>query len=222
MTTFLLASGNAKKARELAELVGDLCGAGHRVLSLKDVGLQDVDVVEDATDFAGNAAKKARGYLAAWAALPQDHRPVVDVVVADDSGLCVDALDGHPGVRSARFSSDCGYAPEGLTTDAANNRLVLILLAAVPRQRRTARFIAAVHSIDVASGTEGAASGCVEGWIAADEKGHGGFGYDPLFVVDDGPEALRGRRMAELSADDKHAISHRGRALRALLKPRPA
>jgi XTP/dITP diphosphohydrolase len=216
MTTFLLASGNAKKAKELAEIVTAVRGAGHRVLTLPDAGLADVDVVEDAPDFAGNAAKKARGYLAAWRALPAASRVAVDVVVADDSGLIVDALNGHPGVRSARWSADCGYAPPGLATDAANNRLLLTLLAPVPDERRTARFFAAVHAIDVASGAEHAAAGAVEGLIARDELGGGGFGYDPLFVVADGSSAARGRRMAELTADEKHAISHRGRALRAL------
>ncbi|MBM4279954.1 MAG: non-canonical purine NTP pyrophosphatase [Deltaproteobacteria bacterium] len=220
MTTYLLASGNAKKARELAELVRALHGDGHRVLTLKDAGLDGVDVVEDAPDFAGNAAKKARGYLAAWRALPTSTRAAVDVVVADDSGLCVDALDGHPGVRSARWSGDCGYAPAGLSVDEANNQLLLALLAPVPSSRRTARFVAAVHAIDVASGVERAASGSVRGLIARDPSGAGGFGYDPLFVVDDGGDGggddVRGRRMAELTAEQKHAISHRGRALRSL------
>lgn len=217
MTTYLLASGNAKKARELAEIVRAERGAGHAVLTLKDAGLAGVDVVEDAPDFAGNAAKKARGYLAAWRALPASARPDVDIVVADDSGIVVDALDGHPGVRSARWSSDCGYAPPGLAVDAANNRLLLTLLAPLPDERRSARYFAAVHAIDVATGAEHTASGSIEGGIARDEHGAGGFGYDPLFVVADGPASARGRRMAELSADEKHAISHRGRALRTLL-----
>jgi XTP/dITP diphosphohydrolase len=217
MTTYLLASGNAKKARELAEIVRAERGPGHVVLTLKDAGLDGVDVAEDAPDFAGNAARKAHGYLAAWRALPAATRPAVDVVVADDSGLVVDALDGHPGVRSARWSADCGYAPAGLAVDAANNRLLLALLSPVPDERRTARFVAAVHAVDVDSGVEATARGSVEGVIARDEAGGGGFGYDPLFIVADGPPAARGRRMAELSSDEKHALSHRGRALRTLL-----
>jgi XTP/dITP diphosphohydrolase len=221
MTTYLLGSGNAKKAQELAELVFSLRGPGHRVLTLKDAGLDDVDVVEDAPDFAGNARKKAHGYLAAWRALPAESRPDVDVVVADDSGIVVDALDGHPGVRSARWSRDCGYAPAGLSADAANNRLLLTLLVPVPREKRTARYQAVVHAVDVGSGVERAAAGSVEGFIALDEQGSGGFGYDPLFVVNDGPDAFRGRRMADLSADEKHSISHRGRAMRAVLNALP-
>ena len=221
MTTYLLASGNAKKATELAELVLALRGPGHRVLTSKDAGLDGVDVVEDAPGFDGNAQKKAHGYLAAWRALPAESRPDVDVIVADDSGIVVDALDGHPGVRSARWSRDCGYAPEGLSVDAANNRLLLTLLEPVPHERRTARYRAVVHVVDIGSGVERAAAGSVEGFIATDEKGAGGFGYDPLFVVDDGPAALRGRRMAELTADEKHSISHRGRAMRTVLATLP-
>jgi XTP/dITP diphosphohydrolase len=221
MTTYLLASGNAKKARELAEIVRSVHGDGHRVLTLQDAGLDGVDVVEDAADFAGNAAKKAHGYLAAWRALPEQDRPAIDVVIADDSGLCVDALAGHPGVRSARWSGDCGYAPPGLAVDEANNRLLLALLEPVPAARRTARYVAAVHAIDVHSGDERSARGTVEGSIARTPSGAGGFGYDPLFIVDDGPAVVRGRRMAELTADEKHAISHRGRALRSLWAPLP-
>jgi XTP/dITP diphosphohydrolase len=98
---------------------------------------------------------------------------------------------------------------------------LLSLLAPVPPPRRTARFRSVVHAVDLGSGVERAASGSVEGFIAVDERGVGGFGYDPLFIVDDGPAALRGRRMAELSADEKHSISHRGRAMRAVLAALP-
>jgi XTP/dITP diphosphohydrolase len=209
MRTLLLATGNAKKGRELA----DICGGRFHVVTLGDVGLSDLVVVEDAPDFAGNALKKAK---AAAAALPADAN--VDVVVADDSGLCVEALDGHPGVRSARFSSDAGYAPAGVSVDAANNRLLLVMLAAVPAGRRQAHFHCSVAGLDRRTGDVFAAQGRVDGAIALDEMGGGGFGYDPLFVVDDaGAEALRGKRMAELSAAEKHGISHRGRALQVLL-----
>ena len=209
MRTLLLATGNAKKGRELA----DICGDRFHVVTLGDVGLSDLVVVEDAPDFAGNALKKAQ---AAAAALATDVN--VDVVVADDSGLCVDALDGHPGVRSARFSTDAGYAPPGLSVDAANNRLLLVMLAAVPVGRRQAHFHCAVAAVDRRSGEVYSAEGRVDGTIALTESGSGGFGYDPLFVVDDaGAEALRGQRMAELSASEKHGISHRGRALKVLL-----
>lgn len=214
MRTILLATGNAKKGRELA----DICGDHFHVVTLGDVGLADLVVVEDAPDFAGNALKKAQ---AAAAALSPEAK--VDIVVADDSGLCVDALDGHPGVRSARFSADAGYVPAGVSVDAANNRLLLVMLAAVPAGRRQAHFHCSVAALDRRSGEVLAAEGRVDGTIAGAEAGGGGFGYDPLFVVDDaGASALRGKRMAELSAAEKHSISHRGRALQLLLKQLPA
>lgn len=215
MRTLLLATGNAKKGKELAEI----CGGSFTVLTLKDVGLGDIDVVEDAPDFVGNAQKKALEVKAAVVAAGNVH--AVDVVLADDSGLCVDALDGRPGVRSARFSQDAGYAPAGLGVEAANNRLLLTLLGVVPDERRGAHFVSVVAAVAVgADDSVVVAEGRVFGRIARDEHGAGGFGYDPLFIVDDdGADALRGRRMAELSAAEKHDISHRGRALR-LLVPR--
>ena len=216
--TLLLATGNAKKGRELAEL----CAGRFAVVTLADVGLQDLDVVEDAPDFAGNARKKAIESRAAL--LAGDNLHGVTWVIADDSGLCVDALDGHPGVRSARFAKDAGYAPvddvgEPLSKDAANNRLLLHLLGAMPLQRRRASFACHVIAVPVSGDACLTASGRVHGRIATDEAGGGGFGYDPLFIVDDdGAPGLRGRRMAELPSSEKHAISHRGRAMAILLE----
>ncbi len=215
MRTVLLATGNLKKGKELAEI----CGASLTVLTLKDVGLADFDVVEDAPDFVGNARKKA---LAARNALRAAGRTDLDLVVADDSGLCVDALDGHPGVRTARFAKDAGYAPAGLAIDAANNRLLLIMLAAIPNGRRGAHFVSAVAGVGFNSDDVVTAEARVFGRIAGDEHGAGGFGYDPLFIVDDdGAAELRGQRMSELSPAQKNAISHRGRAL-AILVPKLA
>ncbi len=219
MKTILLATANPGKRAELQEL----CADRFTVKTLKDVGLQDVDVVEDAPDFAGNARKKAR--TIAGLALERGIAGI-DVVVADDSGLVVDALDGNPGVRSARFSKDAGYAPAGCSVDDANNRLLLVMLAAVPAERRSARFVSFViarrmhDDVELAARPEGkevVADGAVEGSIARDLQGAGGFGYDPLFILDDGPIELRGRRLAELSSTQKHSVSHRGRAMRALL-----
>ena len=216
----LLATGNPKKGRELA----DLCADAFDVVTLQDVGLQDLDVVEDAPDFAGNAGKKAREARAALLANGDVHG--VAWVIADDSGLCVTALDGHPGVRSARFAHDAGYAPvddvgQPLSRDAANNRLLLQRLGSTAVEHRQAFFVCAVAAVPVDDGDDGVivtAAGRVFGRIATDEVGGGGFGYDPLFIVDDdGAPAVRGRRMAELSAHDKHAISHRGRAMASLL-----
>ncbi|MDP2342067.1 MAG: non-canonical purine NTP pyrophosphatase [Deltaproteobacteria bacterium] len=216
MKTLLLATANPGKRSELQELCRDVLGAdSYAVKTLKDVGLGDVDVVEDAPDFIGNARKKAREI----AALVRERDiPGVDVVVADDSGLVVDALDGHPGVRSHRFSADAGYAPPGLTVDEANNRLMLLMLAPVPAERRTARFVSFVIAQMMSNdAVELHADGAVEGLIARDLLGSGGFGFDPLFIVNDGPPELRGRRLAELTSSEKHSISHRGRAMRALL-----
>lgn len=218
----LLATTNPKKQKELVEL----CAGRFDVVTLKDVGLADIDVVEDAPDFAGNARKKASEVRAALLATGDDRG--VRFVIADDSGLCVDALDGHPGVRSARFAADAGYAsPHGARAgkDAANNRLLLTLLEVIPAERRGAHFISVVVAAPVPTdaGPLIECSGRVMGRIARDEHGGGGFGYDPLFVLDDdgvgddGAAALRGRRMAELSSDEKHRISHRGRAMAALL-----
>jgi XTP/dITP diphosphohydrolase len=204
-----LATANPGKRAELQEL----CADRFTVKTLKDVGLEDVDVVEDAPDFAGNARKKVRTIAGL---VSERGIPGIDVVVADDSGLEVDALDGHPGVRSARFSKDAGYAPAGCSVDDANNRLLLVLLAALPAERRGARFVSYVIA-KVMGGDELVAEGAVVGRIASDLKGSGGFGYDPLFIVEDGAPELRGRRLAELSSAEKHGLSHRGRAMRALL-----
>jgi XTP/dITP diphosphohydrolase len=196
----VLATGNAKKGKELRELA-----AGRfDVATLADVGLAGLDIVEDGLTFAANAQIKCD---AVWAALPP--RDDVFAVLADDSGLIVDALDGKPGVRSARFAIDHGTG----AGDAANNALLLLLLAPVPDERRTARFAAAIHA-RTKDGRVVTSYGTVEGRIARDERGAGGFGYDPLFV----PLAVAdGRRMSELSADEKHAISHRGKAMRDVL-----
>ena len=124
--------------------------------------------------------------------------------LADDSGLEVDALDGAPGVYSARFSGPCA-------TDAENNARLLLALADVPDAERTARFRCTIVFIDH-DGSETVADGTCEGRIGFEPRGEYGFGYDPLFLPDD---AL-GRSMAELPLAEKNAISHRGAALRAL------
>lgn len=211
----LLATTNPKKQRELLEL----CAGRFDVVTLADVGLSHIDVVEDAPDFVGNATKKALEVRDALAATRRDHG--VRFVVADDSGLCVDALDGHPGVRSARFAADAGFVPGDLprdSKDAQNNQLLLTLLQVIPDERRGAFFVSVVVAAPMDGGVPRLAEGRVQGRIARDLHGAGGFGYDPLFVMDDeGAPALRGRRMAELSSDEKHSVSHRGRAMRALL-----
>ncbi len=216
-----LASNNPKKAQELRELCDILRPGRFDILDPFD----DISVVENAPDFRGNAWLKCRAWAGNFSQYARDHRmtelPHVDWVIADDSGLIVDALDGRPGVRSARFASDAGFAPTVaydvlLPTDAANNLLLLQELAGVPDERRTARFFCCVVACNVVTQAAHEATGAVEGRIAHGLSGSGGFGYDPLFIVDEG--GVSGRRMAELSAAEKHAISHRGRAMRDLLK----
>ena len=169
-------------------------------------------VEEDAPTFAGNASKKSRE-LAVWLAkhgkgLP----PVKTFVIADDSGLEVDALGGAPGVHSARFSSiDTGR--RGNSTAADNNAKLLRLLAAVPSRKRTGRFHCVVALSAVPPSAQGVHlfNGTCEGHIQAELKGHGGFGYDPLFV----PDGFR-LTFAELGDEVKNGLSHRARALSEL------
>ena len=187
----LLATANRGKLRELRELLSDLT-----VLGLHDVGIDDLP--ETADTFLGNATQKAVE-AARRTGLP---------CLADDSGLCVDALDGAPGVYSARFSGSHG-------DDEANRALLLERLRDVPDALRTARFRCVLALADEA-GALGSrvlhAEGECPGVIVRAPRGEGGFGYDPLFV----PEG-RAFTMAELSPAEKDALSHRGAALRALL-----
>lgn len=188
MSRLLFATRNRGKLAELRALVAP---HGIEVDSLDDVDAPG-EVEEDGETFTANAEKKARAALAATG-LP---------ALADDSGLEVDALDGAPGVRSAR------YAGPG-QDDAANNAKLLAALASVPDARRTARFRCALAFVD-AAGTLTVAEGTLEGRIGQAPRGAGGFGYDPLFLLPDG------RTLAELSAAEKNAISHRGQALRKM------
>lgn len=195
----VLASNNAKKLVELQRILAPL------VPRIEVVGLSEVadydEPAETEPTFEGNALIKARACLAATG-LPS---------LADDSGLCVDALNGMPGVLSARWSG----VPRADGGDAANNRLLLSQLAEVPHQRRGARFVCAV-ALCLPDGTEIIERGEMPGRILRGELGDGGFGYDPLFAAD-GYEVST----AQLSREDKDAISHRGRAL-ALMAPHVA
>ena len=188
----LVASRNAKKLEEMRRIL-----AGH-LTSVEIVGLDDVapfdEPVEDEPTFEGNALLKARAGVAATG-LP---------TIADDSGLCVDALNGMPGVLSARWSGP----PKD---DDRNNELLLAQLADVPDERRTAHFTCAVALVHP-DGRELVVEGRMDGTVIREVRGSGGFGYDVLFVADEQP----GRTTAELSREDKDAISHRGRALREL------
>jgi XTP/dITP diphosphohydrolase len=182
------ASANPDKVAEIAALLGNSVE-----LLPRPPGIPDV--VEDAPTLEGNARLKAVAIAAA------SGRPAV----ADDTGLEVDVLGGAPGVMTARF------AGEGATY-ADNVAKLLTELDGVPRERRTARF-RAVALVRWPDGRELVAEGVCPGRIAVAARGGRGFGYDPVFVPDEGD----GRTFAEMSADEKHAISHRGRSIRALL-----
>jgi XTP/dITP diphosphohydrolase len=164
-------------------------------------------VAEDAATFAGNATKKAEGFASWLAANPQAARPDRPYfVLADDSGLEVDALGGAPGVHSARFAADDAQGTAN-SSDAANNAKLLRLLAGVPPERRAARFrcVLALAAPDKATLLF---EGACEGRIAFFPGGAGGFGYDPLFVPNDYEQSF-----AELGEEVKNKISHRARAL---------
>jgi XTP/dITP diphosphohydrolase len=191
----LLATRNTGKLAELRRMLVDRSVdlTGVEVLGLADVA-EFPDAPETGATFAENALAKARDAAAATG-LPS---------VADDSGLAVDALNGMPGVLSARWSGRHG-------DDEANLRLLLGQLADVPDERRGGAFVCAAALV-VPGGSETVVHGEWRGRIVREPRGTGGFGYDPLFVPD-GEE----RTSAELSPQEKDAASHRGRAMRALL-----
>lgn len=189
MPTVLIASNNAHKHTELSDIFAALAPS-LRLVTPRESGI-DLDPDETADTYLGNALLKARAFAAAaqgkglW-------------VIADDSGLEVDALDGRPGILSARYHRQ---AP-GLDGCAA----LLAELHGVPREKRTARFRAVIVLVSP-SGEERAFQGTCEGFIGCGKRGDGGFGFDPVFRLGDGP-----RMLAELPAADKNRISHRGLA----------
>jgi XTP/dITP diphosphohydrolase len=187
----VLATRNAHKVGELQAILAD---AGVDVSLVGMAAFPDVpDVVEDGLTFPANALKKARESAAATG-LP---------CVADDSGLCVDALNGMPGVFSARWAGRHG-------DDAANLDLVLAQLSDVADEFRGARFECAA-ALALPSGEERVVSGTIEGVLLRAARGGGGFGYDPIFL----PHGYD-RTTAEMTPEEKNAISHRGRAFHAL------
>jgi len=192
-----LASRNEKKLREMRRILQ------RYVQDVEVLGLDDVTAYDEPAEteptFAGNALIKAHAAVAATG-LPS---------VADDSGLCVDALNGMPGVLSARWA---GTAKD----DAANNALLLQQLADVPDERRGAHFTCAVaFTYPTAAGVaEHVVHGEMSGRVIRETRGTGGFGYDVLFVADQ--QAGDERTSAELSIEEKDAISHRGKAIREI------
>jgi len=220
MKTLLLATRNAHKVEEIRSILSDQ----FRYLTLNDFP-DAPKVVEDGQTFAANAAKKAVE-LAQWVSRNAGSRfdSIDAFVLADDSGLEVDALEGAPGIYSARFAEMGGA---GNSPDNANNEKLLRLLANVPTEKRTARFRCVLAWTPIISSASLLQSpvcysdeaelcteifdGACEGRIAAAASGQGGFGYDPLFV----PEGYD-KSFAELGEAEKNRISHRARALEKL------
>lgn len=205
--TVCAATNNPGKLRELRRILQRM---GHEVKSLRELGI-DLDPEETGATFAENAALKAAAFCAA-SKLP---------TVADDSGLCVDALHGAPGVYSARYAGHHG-------DDAANNQKLLAEMCDIPVGERAAKFVSAV-CFRLPDGRQLTVTGECPGTIAFAGTGHNGFGYDPLFVPDavglpgggTVPNTAR-RSYAELADGEKDAISHRGRALEKLAERLPA
>lgn len=189
---FVAATNNKKKLAELNRL---FAGSGHSLVSLAEAGVFGTPE-ENGVTFADNAYIKARAACKA-AGLP---------AIGDDSGLEVDALSGAPGVLSARFAGNGA-------TDEANNKRLLFLLERTPFAARTAHFVC-VLAVVMPNGAEMAVEGRCDGIIGFDESGVNGFGYDPLFYVE-------GRSLADRSDEEKDEISHRGRAMKELMRQLP-
>ena len=185
----VFATSNAGKMREIREILKDL---GAEILSMKEAGV-DVDIVEDGDTFAANALIKAK---AVW-------EKTGGIVLADDSGLVIDALNGEPGVYSARYMGE-------KTSYEIKNWNLIHRLAEVPEEKRTARFVCVIAAA-LPDGRVLTTRGTMEGRIAYEPAGAGGFGYDPLFFL---PEY--GVTFGELPAEIKNKISHRARALAAM------
>lgn len=189
----VLASHNQGKLRELQRILAAAVPGLEEDAIISSAGLELPDVVEDAVSFEGNALLKAHSAAAATGLL----------AVADDSGLAVDVLGGSPGIFSARWSGRHG-------DDEANNDLLLAQLSDVPDEHRGARFVCAAALV-APDGTEAVERGEMLGRLLRERRGEGGFGYDPLFQPDG-----EGRSAAELTPAQKDAVSHRGKAFRAI------
>jgi XTP/dITP diphosphohydrolase len=217
MTTLIIATRNEHKLQEIRAILGDR----FRYLSLLDFR-EAPKVVEDQPTFSKNAAKKARE-LAKWfqglSGLDFRVPGASGSVLADDSGLEVDALNGEPGVHSARFAAldKAAAGAAGNSPDADNNAKLLRLLQDVPLEKRTARFRCVLSLIQIKPPTPTPAGhlfdGTCEGRIALEPSGQGGFGYDPLFIPTGHQQSF-----AELGEEVKNRISHRAQALEKMKK----
>lgn len=186
----VIATGNKDKVREINEI---LKGTEFDAVSMKEIGI-DPEIIEDADSFEGNALIKARTV----------HELTKEYVMADDSGLCIDALNGAPGIYSARF---CGEE----STYEEKFKKIFEMLKDVPEEKRTAQFVCAIAVVRP-DGSSFTVRGECHGILHEKPMGEGGFGYDPIFYV---PEF--GMTTAQMTKDQKNSISHRGKALRAMV-----
>ncbi|MCR4653704.1 MAG: RdgB/HAM1 family non-canonical purine NTP pyrophosphatase [Eubacterium sp.] len=194
MKRVIFATGNENKMREVREILAEL---PVEILSMKEAGISS-DPDENGETFEENALIKAK---AVAAVLPEQLKD--SVVLADDSGLEVDAMDKMPGVQSARWMGhDTSYR--------IKNAKIIENLEGVPVEKRTARFVDAIAAV-LPDGRDLVVRGVIEGKIGYEEKGENGFGYDPIFMLPD-----MSRSTAELSPEEKNEISHRGKALRQI------
>ena len=186
MKRMIFATGNENKMKEIREILGDL---PLEILSMKQAGIS-ADIEEDGTSFEENALIKAREVC----------RLAGEMVLADDSGLEIDYLNGEPGIYSARYMGED-------TSYRIKNQNLIDRLEGVPDEQRTARFVCAIAAV-FPNGKELVVRGTVEGMIGYEERGENGFGYDPIFYLPD-----RGVSTAELPPEEKNSLSHRGNAL---------
>ena len=189
MKKIVFATGNKDKMREIREIMAD-CEV--EIFSMKEAGI-DVDIVENGTTFEENALIKAKAIA--------EHTDAM--VLADDSGLEIDALNKEPGIYSARYMGED-------TSYTVKNRNLIERLEGVPKEQRTARFVCAIAAV-LPGGKELVTRQTMEGYIGYEPEGENGFGYDPIFFLEE-----YGCSSAALSREQKNAISHRGKALRAM------
>lgn len=189
MKRLIFATGNEHKMIEIREILGEL---PVEILSMKEVGIE-ADIVENGNTFEENALIKAKEVC----------KLAGEMVLADDSGLEIDYLNGEPGIYSARYMGED-------TSYRIKNQNLIDRLAGVPDEKRTARFVCAIAAA-FPDGRSFVVRGTIEGMIGYEERGENGFGYDPIFYL---PE--RGVSTAELPPEEKNSISHRGNALRKM------
>ncbi|MCR4751188.1 MAG: RdgB/HAM1 family non-canonical purine NTP pyrophosphatase [Eubacterium sp.] len=194
MTTFIFATGNAHKVREIREILQDVPA---EILSMKEAGIE-TEIIENGTSFEENALIKARTIAGV---LPEAYRDAI--VLADDSGLEIDALNKEPGILSARYMGED-------TPYTIKNNALLERMKDVPVPERTARFVCAVAAVRP-DGSHHIVRETIEGKIGFEPRGENGFGYDPIFYLPD-----LSCSTAELPPEEKNAVSHRGKALRAM------